>query len=166
MSKIKSAGDSRLCAIILGMTEKVTRVTICRKISFSSGHRYFNPALTEAENREIFGSAYSSAGHGHNYVLEAHIEGEVDPLTGMVINLKEVDTVLKETTEPLDHQFLNSDIAHFSDVVPTTENLAAYCYSQLRARFERDGIYLKSIRLYEGDDLWVDCGEDSPERDS
>lgn len=152
-----------LYAIILGMTGQKKRVTICRRISFSSGHRYFNEKLTEAENREIYGSSYSSAGHGHNYILEAYIEGEVDSRTGMVINLKDVDKVLKETTAPLDHHFLNSEVPYFLEVVPTTENLAIYCFSRLKKHFGKQQVRLKSVRLYEGDDLWVDCGEDSNE---
>lgn len=133
-------------------------MTVCRKISFSSGHRYFNPRWSEEKNRSVYGNAYSEHGHGHNYVLEAYLDGPIDPDTGMVINLKEVDTILKEVVEPLDHHFLNTDVDHFQHNVPTTENVAAYCFEEVRKRF-RDRVRLRRVRLYEGQDLWVDCEE-------
>jgi 6-pyruvoyltetrahydropterin/6-carboxytetrahydropterin synthase len=137
----------------------MSKVTICRKVSFSSGHRYFIPDYGEEANREIYGSRFSTAGHGHNFVLEAYLEGEVDPLTGMVVNLKDVDRLVKEVVEPLDHHYLNGDIPFFQEVVPTAENIALYCFRQIRGRLKSESIRLKGVRLYEGSELWVDCGE-------
>jgi 6-pyruvoyltetrahydropterin/6-carboxytetrahydropterin synthase len=131
-------------------------VTVCRRISFSSGHRYFRPDWGEEENRRIYGSSYSAYGHGHNFVLEAHVEGPIDPQTGMVVNLKDVDVAMGKVVEPLDHHFLNTDVPHFGTVVPTTENIAAYCFEQLRGLLDGDGRRLRKVRLYEGADLWVD----------
>jgi 6-pyruvoyltetrahydropterin/6-carboxytetrahydropterin synthase len=138
---------------------KANVVTICRKVKFSSGHRYFQPDLTDEENREVYGTSYSEHGHGHNYVLEAYVEGPIDPKTGMVINLKDLDAVLKEVTSPLDHHHLNFDVAHFRQVVPTTENIAAYCFTEIDKRLERR-FRLRKVRLYEGSDLWADCRND------
>ncbi|MEJ2079882.1 MAG: 6-carboxytetrahydropterin synthase [Acidobacteriota bacterium] len=132
-------------------------VTICRRISFSSGHRYFNPSWSEAENRRVYGSSYSESGDGHNFVLEAMLEGDVDPHTGMIVNLKQVDSVLKEVTAPLDHHFLNSDVPHFEGSVPTAENIALYCLEELRTRIDSKGVHLTGVRLYEGPDFWVEC---------
>ena len=142
------------------MSARNHQVTICRKVSFSSGHRYFQPQLSEEENLEVYGSSYSSSGHGHNFVLEAHFRGQIDPLTGMVINLKKIDQLLKEVVAPLDHHFLNQDVDYFKKVVPTTENIALYCYQQLQNKSYSlpDHIELHRIRLFEGDDLWVECG--------
>ncbi len=135
-------------------------VTICRRISFSSGHRYFNPQFTEAENRRLYGSSYSPSGDGHNFVLEALLEGKVDPQTGMIINLKQVDSVLKEVTAPLDHHFLNTDVPDFAKVVPTAENIALYCLKELRRRFDSADARIVKVRLYEGPDFWVECEAD------
>ncbi len=138
----------------------MAKVTICRKVSFSSGHRYFIPDHGEEANREIYGSRFSSAGFGHNFILQVYLEGEVDPLTGMVVNLKDVDALVKKVVEPLDHHYLNADIPYFQEVVPTAENITLYCFRQIRKRLESDSVRLKQVRLYEGDDLWVDCRED------
>lgn|GEM_PF-1067127 len=142
------------------MSSRDDRVIICRKVSFSSGHRCYRPDLSEEENQEIFGSSYSRSGHGNNFILEACFRGRVDPVTGMVINLSEIDSLLKEVVAPLDHHFLNDDVDHFQDIVPTTENIALYCYHQIKERAvsRLDQVGLHRVRLFEGDDLWVECG--------
>lgn len=133
-------------------------VVLCRKVSFSSGHRYFNPQWSEAQNRQIYGSQYSQHGHGHNFVLEAYLEGEIDPETGMVINLKDVDALLREVVEPMDHRFLNRDVPFFQSHVPTTENIARYCFEQLQQSLAQRPARLVKVRLREGENLWVDYG--------
>lgn len=133
-------------------------VRLARRIYFSCGHRYYSPQLSEAENKKIFGACYTEYGHGHNYTLEAYIEGAIDPVTGMIINLSEVDEVLKAVTAPLDHHHLNFDVPHFKDHVPTTENIAAYLYKQIEGRLHGRALKLHKIRLYEYEDLWVDYG--------
>jgi len=136
-------------------------VTICRKITFSCGHRSFQPKFTEAQNREIYGSDYSEHGHGHNFVLKAYVEGQISPDTGMVINLRDLDSILLEVTEPLDHHHLNHDVPYFTEIVPTAENIASFCYSEIAKRLPSEHIRLKKVRLLQGPDLWVDCEEES-----
>jgi 6-pyruvoyltetrahydropterin/6-carboxytetrahydropterin synthase len=131
-------------------------VTLCRKVSFSCAHRYYQPGLSESENRRIYGSLYSEHGHGHNYILEAHVEGPIDWDTGMVINLKELDSVLKEITSPMDHHHLNFDLPYFQKTVPTTENIAVYCFEEIDKRLAPP-VRLRKVRLQEGTDLWVEC---------
>jgi 6-pyruvoyltetrahydropterin/6-carboxytetrahydropterin synthase len=132
------------------------KLRLARKITFSSAHRYFNPAFSEDENRQIFGACYTPYGHGHNYVLEAYFEGPIDPQTGMVINLRDVDKILKEVIEPLDHHHINFDVPEFKTVVPTTENIAKYCFERVSERLKGTTVRLNQIRLFEGEDLWVD----------
>ena len=135
-------------------------VTVCRKVTFSCGHRYYRADFTDEENRRLYGSNYSEHGHGHNYVLEAYVEGEVDPETGMVINLRDLDSILLEVTSPLDHHYLNYDVPHFAEVVPTTENIASFCYTEIAKRLTWNHLRLKKVRLIEGGDLWVDCEQE------
>jgi 6-pyruvoyltetrahydropterin/6-carboxytetrahydropterin synthase len=141
------------------MTAMNKTVTICRKIVFSCGHRYYRADLTDEENRELYGSSYSEHGHGNNYVLKAYVEGRIDPETGMVMNLRDLDSVLKEVTRPLDHHFLNYDVPFFAEVVPTTENIAAYCFQEISRQLTWDHVKLKRVRIQEGQALWVDCDE-------
>jgi len=130
---------------------------LTRKIEFSASHACFNPALSEAENHALYGAESNPHGQGHNYVLEVSLEGEPDRVTGMVIDLKEVKAILeREIVEPMDHRHLNFEVPPFDAVVPTTENLAVEIWRRLAPRFAAGPAALRSIRLYETDDLFVE----------
>lgn len=133
-------------------------LSICRKITFSSAHRYYNPAWSEEENRQAYGSLFNEHGYGHNFRLEAWVEGNIDQESGMVMNLKQLDLILKEVVKPLDHHHLNLDVPYFQQVVPTTENIAVYCFQQLTRRLRGMPVQPRKVRLYEGEDLWVEYG--------
>jgi 6-pyruvoyltetrahydropterin/6-carboxytetrahydropterin synthase len=135
---------------------------ITRKADFSASHICRNPALSEEENRRIFGAAANPHGHGHNYVLEVTLEGDPDPVTGMVMDLKELKTILnREVVQPFDHRFLNYEVEPFRRVIPTLENIAIEIWRRLEPHFESTRGRLRGVRLYETPDLWVDyCGGD------
>src|ERR1700758_3477026 len=98
---------------------------LTRRAEFSASHICANPSLSDAENRTIYGNAANPNGHGHNYVVEVTVEGETDPVTGMVFDLRDLKQVLNdEVIEPMDHRFLNREVPPFDRVVPTTENIA------------------------------------------
>ena len=84
-------------------------MVITRKIEFSASHICRNPRLSEEENQKLFGPAANAHGHGHNYVVEVSLEGDPDPVTGMVLDLKELKQILThEVLEPYDHRFLTT----------------------------------------------------------
>jgi 6-pyruvoyltetrahydropterin/6-carboxytetrahydropterin synthase len=98
----------------------------------SASHRLASPELNEAENRAVYGKCANPHGHGHNYVVEVVVGGEVDPVTGMVCDLVELDAMVgREVLEPFDHQNLNT-LEPFLDRVPTTENLCIEVEERLR----------------------------------
>ncbi len=129
-------------------------ISLSRQIRFSAGHRYYQPAFSDAENKKIFGRCYTEHGHGHNYLLEVTVTGAIDEKTGMIINLTDLDKALKEVIQPLDHQHLNFDVPYFKNVVPTTENIAKYCFQELKKHLT--SVKLVRTRLYETEDLWAD----------
>ena len=130
---------------------------ITRKIEFSASHVCRNPALSDEENRRLFGLAANPHGHGHNYVLEVSVEGAPDVVTGMVLDLKELKDVLnREVVEPYDHRFLNYEVPPFDRVIPTAENIARDIWLRLQPRLNRPGRQLRLVRLYETPDLYVD----------
>lgn len=131
-------------------------VILARKTEFSSGHLYHQPKFSEEKNKEVFGRCFTPHGHGHNYTLQAFFRGEIDGDSGMVVNLTDVDHVLKEVTDPLDHQHLNFDIPFFKTHVPTTENIARYCFDEIAKRIGAIRMKLVKVRLFEMDDLWVE----------
>ena len=133
-------------------------VRLARKVYFSSAHYYESNSLSPKENEEKFGSCYSEKGHGHghNYILEAEMQGPLDPISGLVVNLIDVDKVLKSVVSELDHKHLNHEVSHFKDIIPTTENIALYLSKKLKPEIEALKVKLVKLRLYEEEDLWVD----------
>ena len=130
---------------------------ITRKAEFSASHACRLSTVSDARNREIYGEAANPRGHGHNYVFEVTLEGEPDPVTGMIVDLKEVKDILnREVVEPFDHRFLNYEVAPFDHVVPTTENVAIEIWRRLEPRFRTGPARLANVRLWETDDLFVD----------
>jgi 6-pyruvoyltetrahydropterin/6-carboxytetrahydropterin synthase len=136
---------------------------ITRKVEFSASHACRNPQWTEEENRRVFGPAANPHGHGHNYVLEVSLEGQPDPVTGMVFDLKELKEILnREVVEPYDHRFLNYEVAPFDRVVPTVENIACDIWRRLEPKLNRAGRRLASVRVYETPDLYVEYSGEQP----
>lgn len=130
---------------------------LTRRIEFSASHRCASPRLDEETNLAVYGNEANPRGHGHNFVLEVTLSGDPDPLTGMVIDLKEVKSILeKEIVGPMDHRHLNHEVAPFDQVVPTAENLAIEIWRRLEPRFAATPAQLRRVRLREGDDLYVD----------
>lgn len=129
---------------------------ITRKAEFSAARVCRNPALPEDQNQALYGPAANP--HGHNFLLEVTLEGEPDPATGMVFDLKKLKEIIeREATGPMDHRFLNREVPPFDRLVPTTENLAREIWRRLAPHFQEGPARLHAVRLYETGDLWVDC---------
>ena len=110
------------------------KVELGRRYRFAASHRLHNARFSEAENDRIYGKCNNPYGHGHNYILEVSVSGPVDPATGMIANLSDLDGfVEREVLEPFDHQSLNEDVAAFRKTVPTTENLCMEIYQRLKS---------------------------------
>ena len=130
-------------------------IYVTRRAEFSASHYYHNPDLSPEENRRIFGKCNNPHGHGHNYTLEVTVAGEVDPTTGMVMDLKELKKLLEaEVLEPMDHKFLNKEVPGFSAKIPTTENMAVEIWRMLEPKLRLGKLH--RIRLYETPDLYVE----------
>ncbi len=130
---------------------------ITRRTEFSASHVCRNTRLSDAENRALYGASANPNGHGHNYVVEVTIEGEPDPVTGMVLDLKQLKAVLqKEVVEPFDHRFLNVEVPPFDRVVPTIENVTMEIWRRIEPPIRASGARLHGVRLYETDDLYAE----------
>jgi 6-pyruvoyltetrahydropterin/6-carboxytetrahydropterin synthase len=109
-------------------------VALTRRYAFAASHRLHSPDLDEAENQRVYGKCNNPYGHGHNYVVEVTVTGPIDPATGMIAHLGELDSfVQRNVIEPFDHKYLNKDLAVFRERVPTTENLCMEIFSRLKA---------------------------------
>jgi len=135
------------------------KTLLTKRVEFSASHRYWNPKWSEERNMEVFGKCTSKYGHGHNYLLEVTVEGEVDPDTGMIINLYDLQPIINDVVKNFDHKYLNEDTPFFKDKNPTTENIAVVLWDLMGSRLK--GIpkcSLYRIRLYETPDLYVEYG--------
>jgi 6-pyruvoyltetrahydropterin/6-carboxytetrahydropterin synthase len=133
---------------------------ITRKAEFSASHVCANPRLSPEENERLYGKESRPHGHGHNYVLEVTLRGEVDPVHGMVLDLKALkDIIREEVLDVYDHRFLNREVRPFDEVVPTLENIARDIWGRLAGPIATTGSTLHSIRLHESDEMFVDYSE-------
>jgi 6-pyruvoyltetrahydropterin/6-carboxytetrahydropterin synthase len=114
---------------------------------FSASHRLHSDDLSEAENREVYGKCNNPHGHGHNYFVEVTVSGQVDPQTGMVCNLVDIDDcVRREILDRFDHANLNT-LDEFRGQVPTTEVLSVAIYDILKQSFR--AAHLEKVRIEE-----------------
>ena len=132
-------------------------ISVFRKAHFNAAHRLHNPAWSDERNKEVFGLCNSPNFHGHNYDLEVKVTGEIDPETGMVLDLGWLSNLIKhEIEDRFDHKNLNLDVAEFQHLNPTAENIAAVIWRILRAHLpERYGL---GVRLYETPRNFVEIG--------
>jgi 6-pyruvoyltetrahydropterin/6-carboxytetrahydropterin synthase len=130
---------------------------ITRRAEFSASHFCRAAGLSEEENRALFGEEAHPSGHGHNFVFEVSVEGEPDPITGMIVDLKELKEILdSEVVGPMDHRFLNYEVEPFGKVIPTAANIALEIWRRLESKFRLGRFRLAKVRLFETADLYVD----------
>ena len=132
------------------------KLSLTRRYRFAASHRLHRPSFSEAENRRIYGKCSNPYGHGHNYVLEVTISGPVDPATGMVANLGDLDPFVdREVIEAFDHKYLNEQVPEFAENVPTAENVCREIYRRLKpfpaGRLERVRLEETSKNSFEFD---------------
>lgn len=121
---------------------------VCRRATFNSAHRLFNTNWSDEKNYEVFGKCSNPNYHGHNYVFETWVEGEIDQETGYVIDLKRLKEIINdEVLERFDHRNLNLDCAEFATLKPSAENISKVIWDLMRPHLEER--YQLMIRLWE-----------------
>jgi 6-pyruvoyltetrahydropterin/6-carboxytetrahydropterin synthase len=112
----------------------MAKAFLTRRITFAAAHRYRRPEWSDAENERVFGLCARSSFHGHSYVCHVTVRGDIDPVTGMLVDLGALDRVLAvEVRERFDHRNINLDVPEFADgrLVPTGENLARFIFERV-----------------------------------
>jgi len=131
-------------------------VLLGRRESFSAAHQLCDPDLSDEDNQRLFGKCANL--HGHNYVLEVVVAGEVDQATGYVLDLKWLsDVISRQVILDVDHRNLNTDVPWLKGCIPTAENLAQAFWERLRPELH-DGL-LRSVRVWETDKNWAQVGD-------
>ncbi len=130
-------------------------VTVVRRATFAAAHVLRRQDWDEGRNRAVFGAC--AGDHGHNYVLEVAVRGEPDPETGMVVNLKDLDEVMRRAVvSDVDHRHLNRDVPWLRGVIPTAENLALAFWARLDEVLPNGA--LVRVRLVESENNSVEVG--------
>ena len=120
---------------------------LSRRYWFSASHRLHNDSMSAEENQRVYGKCNNPYGHGHNYALEVTVAGQVDPKTGMICNLVDLDQFVHEKIlQRFVHENLNT-LEEFKNLVPTTENLCILIYTILERGFRLAGV--EKVRLEE-----------------
>ena len=123
-------------------------VYVTRRETFNSAHRVFNPKLSDEENLKLFGNCSNPNWHGHNYVLEVVVAGNVDPETGYVIDLKKLKNIINENViDKVDHKNINLEVDFMKGVQPSAENIAIKIWEELVNKIPAGKLY--SVKLYE-----------------
>jgi 6-pyruvoyltetrahydropterin/6-carboxytetrahydropterin synthase len=133
-----------------------TTVLVSRRESFNAAHQLHDPGLSDDENQRLFGKCANL--HGHNYVLEVVVTGEIDPSSGYVLDLKQLsDVICRVIIQDVDHRNLNTDVPWLEGLIPTAENLVVAFWEKVRAELPEGS--LRSLRLWETDKNWAEVGD-------
>jgi 6-pyruvoyltetrahydropterin/6-carboxytetrahydropterin synthase len=139
-----------------GAAGAATTVLVSRRASFNAAHQLCDPRLSDDENERLFGKCANL--HGHNYVLEVVVGGQIDPSTGYVLDLKRLAEIIEaRIIRDVDHRNLNTDVPWLEGRVPTAENLALACWERIGTELPRGS--LRSVRVWETDKNWAQVGD-------
>jgi 6-pyruvoyltetrahydropterin/6-carboxytetrahydropterin synthase len=131
-------------------------VLVGRRETFNAAHQLYDPGLSGEENRRLFGKCVNL--HGHNYVLEVVVAGEVDQASGYVLDLKVLSDIMNgQVIRDVDHRNLNTDVPWLSGRIPTAENLAVTFWERLQPKLPKG--LLRSVRVWETDKNWAEVGD-------
>ncbi len=125
-------------------------IHITRRETFNAAHRLFKPEWDDQKNLEVFGKCSNPRWHGHNYVLNVTIKGEVDPETGFLVNLKDLSFIINQfVLDKLDHKNMNVEVDFMAGKIASTENLAIGIWEQLEEPVNKLGAELHCVRVDE-----------------
>ena len=113
------------------------RAHLTRRVNFAAAHRYRRPEWTDEQNEKVFGLCSRPSYHGHSYVCDVTVAGEIDPVTGFACPLDDLERILtEEVRDRFDHRNINTDVPEFADgaLIPTNENLARFIFNQVTER--------------------------------
>jgi 6-pyruvoyltetrahydropterin/6-carboxytetrahydropterin synthase len=131
-------------------------VLLGRRESFNAAHQLYNPDLSDDDNKRRFGKCTNL--HGHNYLLEAVVAGEIDQASGYILDLQLLSEIMiRQVIRDVDHRNLNTDVPWLTGLIPTAENLAVTFWARLQPELPKG--LLRSVRIWETDKNWAEFGE-------
>jgi len=131
---------------------------LTRVYHFSAAHRLHSEKYSDDENYRVFGKCNNPRGHGHDYYIEVKVTGDINPETGMVVNLSEMDEMMRDIVEELDHTRLDVEIPFFREFQPSGENIVKYIWLRLEPKMRTARLYC--LKLWETPDNYFEYFEE------
>jgi 6-pyruvoyltetrahydropterin/6-carboxytetrahydropterin synthase len=152
----RDSTDARAAVAVGKPQAGSTTVLVSRRETFNAAHELRDPEKSDEENWRLFGKCMNL--HGHNYVLEVVVAGEVQADTGYVLDLKQLsDVIHRRVIQDVDHRNLNTDVSWLEGLIPTAENLAVAFWERIRSELPEGA--LRTVRLWETDKNWAEVGD-------
>ncbi len=130
---------------------------LTRRETFNAGHRLFRPDWTDEENENLYGKCSNPHWHGHNYVLYITVKGNVNPETGLVVNLKTLGKLIREhIIEKIDHMNINTQVGFMKGRIASSENIAIAIWEELEPRIKGAGVKLHCVKIVETENNYVE----------
>lgn len=129
--------------------------TLTRRVKFAAAHRYRRPEWDDAHNVATFGACAWPSYHGHSYTCDVTVSGDIDPITGFIVDLGKLDAILRrEVIQKFDHRNINVDVAEFADgkLIPSGENIARFILDRVQDGLKKDARVV-SVTIAEDDSL-------------
>jgi 6-pyruvoyltetrahydropterin/6-carboxytetrahydropterin synthase len=133
-------------------------ITLNRIYEFSSAHRLHTTELNAEQNLQIYDRCNNPQGHGHDYKLEVSLRGEPDQKTGMIFAVEEMDRLVRQVLDRLDHRHLDKEVDFFKTHVSTGEVIIQYLWEELNKIFPADLLYY--LKLWETDNNYFEIGKE------
>jgi 6-pyruvoyltetrahydropterin/6-carboxytetrahydropterin synthase len=131
------------------------RAYLTRRVRFAAAHRYRRPDWSDEQNEKAFGLCARESYHGHSYWCDVTLAGEMEPITGFIIDLGELDKILaEEIRDRFDHRNINTDVPEFADgkLIPSGENLARFIHAKLKSRLP-EAVAIVNVTVAEDETL-------------
>jgi len=133
-------------------------ITLSRTYQFSAAHRLNSAHLDEQQNVEIYEKCNNLNGHGHDYTLVVTVKGTPDKDTGMIISLSELDNIVKNVIDLIDHKHLDKEVDFFKSHISTAENIIRFLWEKLESRLPADSLYY--LKLWETNNNYFELGKE------
>jgi 6-pyruvoyltetrahydropterin/6-carboxytetrahydropterin synthase len=161
VTRVEVREGARLTAVHTGQPingRDIPMVDVTRSYEFCASHRLHSAALSDDENRALYGKCNNERGHGHDYRVEVTVRGPVQTATGTVVDIPWLDELARrQVVDRMDYKHLNTDVPELRDAPPTTENVARVVFDLLAPEFEGTTANLRRVRVYETPKSWFDC---------
>ena len=137
--------------------KKLIMLYLTRRETFNAGHRLFRPDWTDEKNESVYGKCSNPHWHGHNYVLYITVKGNVNPETGLVVNLKTLDILIREQIiEKIDHMNINRQVDFMKGRIASAENIAIAIWEELETHITKIGVELQCVKIVETENNYVE----------